>query len=64
VTGSMKSSAPSGPSASSANRGELDEHPREDMQMSFLEQMATIKGKPLSVELTYSQSITSALNIT
>lgn len=31
--------------ASSANRGELSEHPRTDTEMSFIDQMATVKGK-------------------
>lgn len=31
--------------ASSADRGELSEQPRTDRQMSFIEQMATVKGK-------------------
>lgn len=31
--------------ASSANRGELNEHLRTDTQMSFIDQMASVEGK-------------------
>jgi len=38
--------------ASSANRGELSDHPRTDTQMSFVDQMATISAaKSMKYEL-------------